>query len=95
VLAVDWGFACSGAPWIDAVLLVPRLIEAGHSPASAERLMSHIRSWHGAPPSAVTALGALWTMFREYKALYGPLDGRAFRAQAAGAGRAWVAYRMN
>jgi aminoglycoside phosphotransferase (APT) family kinase protein len=95
VLAVDWGFACSGTPWVDAVLLVPRLIEAGHSPASAERLMSHIRSWHTAPPNAVTALGALWTMFREYKALHGPMDGRAFRAQAARAGRAWVAHRMN
>lgn len=95
VLAVDWGFACSGAPWIDAAVLVPRLIEAGHSPASAERLTSHIRSWHAAPPSAVTALGALWTMFREYKALHGPMDGRAFRAQAARAGRAWIAHRMN
>jgi aminoglycoside phosphotransferase (APT) family kinase protein len=95
VLAVDWGFACSGAPWIDAALLIPRLIEAGHSPASAERLMSQIRSWHAALPSAVTALGALWTMFREYKALHGPMDGRAFRAQAARAGRAWIAHRMN
>lgn len=95
VLAVDWGFACSGAPWIDAALLLPRLIEAGHSPASAERLMSQIRSWHAAPPSAVTALGALWTMFREYKALHGPVNGRAFRAQAARAGRAWIAHRMN
>jgi hypothetical protein len=95
VLAVDWGFACSGARWVDAVLLVPRLIEAGHSPAGAERLMSRIRTWHTAPPGAVTALGALWTMFREYKALHGPVDGRAFRAQAARAGRAWIAHRMN
>jgi hypothetical protein len=95
VLAVDWGFACSGAPWIDAALLVPRLVEAGHSPASAERLMSDIRSWRAAPPGAVTALGALWTMFREYKALHGPMEGRAFRAQAARAGRAWIAHRMN
>jgi hypothetical protein len=94
VLAVDWGFACSGARWVDAVLLVPRLIEAGHSPASAERLMSQTQSWHTAPSHAVTALGALWTMFREYKALYGPMDGRIYRAQAASAGRAWIAYRM-
>jgi hypothetical protein len=95
VLAVDWGFACSGAPWVDAVLLVPRLIEAGHSPASAEQLISQIQSWHTASPGAVTALGALWTMFREYKALHGPMDGRAFRAQAARAGRAWIVHRMN
>ncbi|TVZ05296.1 hypothetical protein EAS64_12015 [Trebonia kvetii] len=96
VLAVDWSFAGSGAPWIDAVLLVPRLIEAGHSPGSAEQLISQIRSWHAAPPGAViAALGALWTMFREYKALHGPMNERAFRAQAAMAGRAWIAHRMN
>jgi hypothetical protein len=33
-------------------------------------------------------------MFREYKALHGPLDGRTFRAQAAQAGRSWVSHRM-
>ena len=95
VLAVDWAFACSGARWIDAALLVPRLIEAGHSPESAERLVAQIPAWRTAPPGTVTALGALWTMFREYKALHGPIHGRAFRAQAAKAGRSWVTHRMN
>jgi hypothetical protein len=33
-------------------------------------------------------------MFREYKAMYGPEDARAFRQQAAHAGRSWVEYRM-
>jgi hypothetical protein len=42
----------------------------------------------------VTALAALWTMFREYKAIHGPEGARAFREQAARAGRAWVEYRM-
>jgi hypothetical protein len=37
------------------------------------------------------ALAALWTMFRDYKALHGPQEARAFRAQA---GRSWVSYRM-
>ncbi len=95
VLAVDWAFACPGAQWIDAALLVPRLIEAGHSPASAERLVTQIPAWRAASPGAVTALGTLWTVFREYKALHGPMDGRAFRAQAAKAGRSWVSHRMN
>jgi aminoglycoside phosphotransferase (APT) family kinase protein len=94
VKVVDWAFACAGAPWIDAVFLVPRLIEAGHSPASAEQLMSRLPAWRTAPASTVTALAALWTMFREYKAIYGPEDARAFRQQAARAGRSWVEYRM-
>jgi aminoglycoside phosphotransferase (APT) family kinase protein len=94
VAAVDWGFACAGAPWIDAAFLMPRLIEAGHSPASAERLVSRLPAWRTAPAPAVTALAALWTMFREYKAIYGSEDARAFREQAARAGRSWVEYRM-
>jgi Ser/Thr protein kinase RdoA (MazF antagonist) len=95
VLATDWAFACGGAPWTDAALLVPRLIEAGHSPAGAERLMSRLPAWQAAPPETVTAIGALWTMFREYKALHGPQGTRRFRAQAAQAGRSWITYRMS
>lgn len=96
VVAVDWAFACAGAPWADVALLVPRLIEAGHSPATAERFVARLPVWRAAPADAVTALAALWTMFREYKARYGPgpAEARAFRSQAARAGRAWVEYRM-
>jgi hypothetical protein len=79
---------------LDAALLVPRLIEAGHSPASAEQLMSQVPAWDDAPAAGVSALAALWTMFREYKALHGPPEARAFRAQAAQAGRSWVSDRM-
>ncbi|WP_132193428.1 hypothetical protein [Actinomadura darangshiensis] len=78
---------------VDAALLVPRLIEAGHSPAQAEALVAAHPGWRAAPPDAVTGLGALWTMFREHKAMRGPEEARAFRAEAAQAGRAWVAYR--
>lgn len=94
IATVDWAFACAGAPWIDAAFLLPRLIEAGHSPAAVERLMSRLPAWRTAPPAAVTGLVALWTMFREYKAIYGPRGARAFRTQAAHAGRSWVEYRM-
>ena len=94
VLVVDWAFACAGAPWIDAAILVPRLIEAGHTPAAAERLASRLPAWRAAPRPAVTTLAVLWTMFREYKAIYGPEGARAFREQAARAGRSWVEYRM-
>lgn len=94
VLAVDWAFACSGRAWIDAAFLIPRLIEAGHSPADAEALMEALPAWNDARPADVTAVAALWTMFREYKAIHGPVDSRTFRAQAARAGRSWVSHRM-
>jgi hypothetical protein len=80
---------------LSATLLVPRLIEAGHSPASAERLVARLPAWRNAPAPAVTALAALWTMFRQYKALYGPDSARPFRARAARAGYAWVSHRMH
>jgi Phosphotransferase enzyme family len=35
VLAVDWGFACSGAHWVDQAMFIPRLVGAGHTPAGA------------------------------------------------------------
>lgn len=88
---IDWSFACRGRAWIDAALLIPRLIEAGHSPAQAEALV--MTQWRTVPDDAVTGLGALWTMFREYKAMHGPEDGRGFRGRAARAGRAWITYR--
>ncbi|WP_425581795.1 phosphotransferase family protein [Streptosporangium vulgare] len=29
---VDWSMACRGAAWVDVALLVPRLVDAGHTP---------------------------------------------------------------
>lgn len=34
---IDWAFPASGAPWVDSAFLMLRLIEAGHTPADAER----------------------------------------------------------
>ena len=93
IYVIDWSFACRGQAWIDSALFVPRLIEAGHTPAEAEALVSAHPGWRTAPDDAVTGLGALWTMFREHKAIYGPEDARDFRAKAAQAGRAWIAHR--
>ncbi|WP_157735044.1 aminoglycoside phosphotransferase family protein [Pseudofrankia inefficax] len=94
VQVLDWAFAAAGAPWIDAAMLVPRLIEAGHSPAIAEDLVSRLPAWDSAPSDAVTRLAALWTLFRHYKALFGPADAREARVRATTAGRAWVEHRM-
>lgn len=90
---IDWSFACRGQAWIDAALFVPRLVEAGHTPAQAEALVTEHPGWRTATPEAITGLGALWTIFREYMALYGPDDTRSFRATSAQSGRAWITYR--
>ncbi|MGW4469427.1 phosphotransferase family protein [Nonomuraea sp. NPDC004354] len=87
---IDWGFAAGGAPWVDAVMLAPRLVEAGHTPAQAEELLAP--AWASAPERAVTGLAALWTLFRLYKAMYVE-EGREFRSRAVSAGCAWVEYR--
>ncbi|MEU4410611.1 phosphotransferase [Streptosporangium sp. NPDC023963] len=90
---IDWAFAARGAAWIDAVILAPRFIEAGHTPEQTEALFAQVPAWRSAPADAVTALAALWTLFRLYKARFGPVEGRDFRARAAEAGRAWVHHR--
>ncbi|WP_440068793.1 phosphotransferase family protein [Streptosporangium sp. OZ121] len=90
---IDWAFAARGAAWIDAVMLAPRFIEAGHTPEQTEALFAQVPAWRSAPADAVTALAALWTLFRLYKGRFGPVEGRDFRARAAEAGRAWVRHR--
>lgn len=49
--------------------------------------MDGLPAWKTAPADAVTGLAALWTMFREYKALCGPPESRSHRAKATEAGR--------
>ncbi|WP_214106320.1 phosphotransferase [Acrocarpospora catenulata] len=93
VYVIDWSFASRGAAWVDGVMLAPRLIEAGHTPEQAEGILSLLPGWQDAPARAVTALAALWTLFRIYKAEFGPAEAREHRARAATAGRAWVEYR--
>jgi Ser/Thr protein kinase RdoA (MazF antagonist) len=93
VRVIDWGFAAAGVAWIDAFMLGPRLIEAGHSPSQVENLLAQVPSWEEAPASAVDGLLAAWTLFRVYKAMHGPDEGREFRARAAAAGRVWLAHR--
>ncbi|MCQ0019310.1 phosphotransferase [Actinomadura madurae] len=49
IYVIDWSFACRGRAWIDSALLVPRLIEAGHSPAQAGSARSGTSRLEGGP----------------------------------------------
>ncbi|MGI5288357.1 hypothetical protein ACQEVF_34155 [Nonomuraea polychroma] len=90
---LDWSFAARAASWVDTALLAPRLIEAGHRPEHVEQLLAD-SEWRTAPRPAVMGLATLWTLFRVYKATFGPPEAREFRARAAEAGRAWLTYQL-
>ncbi|MGW0588100.1 phosphotransferase [Streptosporangium sp. NPDC002607] len=94
VRLIDWGLACQGAAWVEAALLIPRLILAGHTPEQAERAAEQVPAWKSAPEAAVTGLASVWSLFREFVARNGPEHIRASRARAAAAGRDWVEYRI-
>ncbi|GGO82689.1 phosphotransferase [Nonomuraea cavernae] len=92
VRVVDWSFAARGAAWLDAALFAPGLVEAGHTPVKADELLSTLPPWKTAPQAAVVGIAAAWTLFRDYKARYGPEEVREARARAAEAGHAWMTY---
>ncbi|MEU4574601.1 phosphotransferase [Nonomuraea sp. NPDC023979] len=90
VNVLDWSFGCRGAAWVESALFAPRLVQAGHTPAGVDELLTTIPGWSEAPRDAVAGLAALWTLFRTYKALHGPQEHRPARAAAASAGHAWL-----
>ncbi len=88
VRLVDWSMPIRGAAWIDAALMIVRLIRAGHTPAQAESWADRIPPWKQASPEAVgvfvSALAALWEQrLREYPVPH--------RRQLAEAAQAWAA----
>jgi len=92
---VDWSMACRGAPWVDVAFLLPRLIDAGHTPAEAEDVAARVPAWGAAPGDAVTALAATRALFATRMADVGPAHLQAKRLRTAAACRAWVEYRTS
>lgn len=95
VHVLDWSSAVRGVAWIDCALFAPHLVQAGHSPAQTNLLLSRMPAWRATPPDAVTALAALWTLFRMYQAMHGREETRAARTCAAEAGRSWLLHRSS
>lgn len=58
VHVLDWAWPTRGAGWIDPYLWALRLMEAGHSAASAVRWACDVESWRDAAPAALRAFGA-------------------------------------
>lgn len=55
VRVVDWGWPSVGAPWLDSVALVARLIQAGHAPSDAQAWAECIPAWRDAPREGIRA----------------------------------------
>lgn len=58
VVLIDWAQPVCGAPWIDVADLIPHLILAGHSPASAEQALADVPTWRGTDPATITSYAA-------------------------------------
>ncbi|HVK24273.1 MAG TPA: hypothetical protein VM677_23205 [Actinokineospora sp.] len=85
VRVVDWAWARRGASWVDRAFLVPRLIEAGHSPGAAERIAGPLPD-----PGATTFAVAVWGIWT-YLNLTDP---RPHRPALVTAAETWSEYRL-
>ncbi|GAA3955131.1 hypothetical protein GCM10023085_42060 [Actinomadura viridis] len=82
---IDWAWPTRGAPWLDTAFLVVRLVQAGHSPADAERWASQVPAWREAGTDALHAFIIAWAALGEQRA-----PGPVRRALAR-----WAAYRAD
>jgi len=53
VYVIDWGHVTRGADWVELGLLIPWLLQAGHTPAMADDWVSQFPVWYAADDSAV------------------------------------------
>lgn len=79
VSVVDWGWPSVGAPWLDTVTMIVRLVQAGHEPDQAEAWAATVPGWRGAPRAGVLA--------------YTKVRSAVAERNAAGVGDAWARYR--
>lgn len=94
---VDWALASSGARWLDLTALVPQMILAGHTPASAERHLARLDAWREVPASAVTSYAAAhagyWTRAARQPSPPGAMHLRQYQNRAGRAAIEWAAWR--
>lgn len=97
VVLVDWAFAAVGAAWLDLADLVPQMILAGHTPATAEQCVARLPAWRNAPPGAITSYAAAcagyWIRSARLPAPVGVPHLREYQARAGRAAVEWVAWR--
>lgn len=87
---VDWAWSRQAAPWLDIGFLVLRLIEAGHTPAEAERWAAGLDAWTEASDTARTAFAVAVLGIWEFLQRDQPLPHRERLTNAA---RRWARHR--
>ena len=50
---VDWGHTARGASWLESAMVIPWLIQAGHTPAGADAWLGQFSTWRAASDTAV------------------------------------------
>ncbi|MET7391803.1 aminoglycoside phosphotransferase [Streptomyces sp. NPDC005529] len=91
-LFVDWGWASTGAAWIDPALWLLWLIAHGHTAEQAEGVASAHPAWNIAPPAGLDALASAQQRLWDTIAVQSP-DEWAQPMQAAAL--AWNTHRQH
>jgi len=88
---VDWAFTTRGAAWLEPMMLLPWLIDAGHSPQEAEEWVCRFPAWLQAPSAAIDMFTAGFAAWWQDAARTRPEAWIARRADVAGR---WAAHRL-
>lgn len=94
VRLIDWAWSRTGPPWVDAALLVPRLIADEREPAEAEHLVSGTWGMQhaSATADAITAFAA--TIYGQWRRLAVEYPSPHREAAVRGA-RRWIQHRLS
>jgi hypothetical protein len=88
---IDWAWPTRGAAWVDPAVWVIRLIDAGHTPRTAEDWAARLSAWQAASRSTMTAFaGANAVMWEEIAANSPHAEWQKSMAVSA---RLWADYR--
>lgn len=82
---VSWAWACRAPAWVDAAMLVVRLMEAGHSEEQAEAMVVQIPAWKEASKDAIDSFAV---------ALLGTWILNSRWPQLTNAARVYATYRL-
>lgn len=91
VKVIDWAWSSRGAAWVDSAFMVIRLMDAGHSPETAESWACRIPAWRAAPAAAVTAFAVTVLGLWEHKTRTAP---RPHSERLTSVARTWVRHRL-
>lgn len=91
VHVIDWASSRRAAPFVDVVLLVVRLIAAGHAPEKAEAWAADLGAWQHAGADAITACAVALLGIWEYELRAEPSPQLPPLTDAA---RSWLQFRV-